>query len=183
VFPVADGFVIGSCVKHIPLAGRDITKFVLQELKDRKEPMPSEDVLEIARTVKEKYGYVCKDVAAEFKKFDEKKMGLDGQYLLSNKFKKYLHKPSNGGKPVEIDVGYERFLGPEMFFHPEFIHQDWKSPIDEVVDNAVLSCPIDYRKRLYQNIVLSGGTTLFDGFDKKLNKLVQHRVDQRIDYQ
>jgi actin-related protein 3 len=149
VFPVADGFVIGSCVKHIPLAGRDITKFVLQELKDRKEPMPSEDVLEIARTVKEKYGYVCKDVAAEFKKFDEKKMGPDGKYLLSNKFKKYLHKPSSGGKAVEIEVGYERFLGPEMFFHPEFMHQDWKSPIDEIVDNAVLSCPIDYRKRLY----------------------------------
>ncbi len=30
VFPVSDGFVIGSCVKHIPLAGRDITKFTLQ---------------------------------------------------------------------------------------------------------------------------------------------------------
>jgi actin-related protein 3 len=72
VFPVADGFVIGSCVKHIPLAGRDITKFVLQELKDRKEPLPSEDALEIARVVKEKYGYVCKDLAQEFKKFDKK---------------------------------------------------------------------------------------------------------------
>lgn len=30
VFPVSDGFVIGSCVRHIPLAGRDITKFILQ---------------------------------------------------------------------------------------------------------------------------------------------------------
>ena len=29
-FPVSDGFVIGSCVKHIPLAGRDINKFILQ---------------------------------------------------------------------------------------------------------------------------------------------------------
>jgi actin-related protein 3 len=29
VFPVADGFVIGSCIKHIPLAGRDITQFTL----------------------------------------------------------------------------------------------------------------------------------------------------------
>lgn len=29
VFPVSHGAVIGSCVKHIPLAGRDITKFVL----------------------------------------------------------------------------------------------------------------------------------------------------------
>jgi actin-related protein 3 len=73
VFPVADGFVIGSCVQHIPLAGRDITKFVRQELLNRKERMPGEDSLEIARTVKEKYGYVCKDLVAEFKKFDEKK--------------------------------------------------------------------------------------------------------------
>lgn len=118
VFPVSDGFVIGSCVKHIPLAGRDITKFVLGQLRDRKEPLPSEDALEIARTVKEKYGYVCKDIVAEFKKYDEKKQAEDGSYYLSNKFKKYVHKPSNGGKQIEIDVGYERFLGPEMFFHP-----------------------------------------------------------------
>ena len=30
VFPVCDGYVISSCVKHIPLAGRDITQFTLQ---------------------------------------------------------------------------------------------------------------------------------------------------------
>jgi len=29
VFPVCDGYVISSCVKHIPLAGRDITSFTL----------------------------------------------------------------------------------------------------------------------------------------------------------
>jgi actin-related protein 3 len=29
VFPISDGFVIGSCVRHIPLAGKDITKFIL----------------------------------------------------------------------------------------------------------------------------------------------------------
>lgn len=29
VFPVCDGYVIGSCVKSIPLAGRDITRFTL----------------------------------------------------------------------------------------------------------------------------------------------------------
>ena len=25
IIPVADGYVIGSCIKHIPLAGRDST--------------------------------------------------------------------------------------------------------------------------------------------------------------
>ena len=118
VFPVSSGFVISSCIKHIPLAGRDITKFVMDQLKQRKEPIPPEDVQEVARTIKEKYGYVCKDVVKEYQKFDEKKQGEDGKWYLNNKFKKLVHKPSNGGKPIEIDVAYERFLGPEMFFHP-----------------------------------------------------------------
>ena len=48
VFPVSDGFVIGSCVRHIPLAGKDITKFVLQQLRDRGEKFPADDAMEIA---------------------------------------------------------------------------------------------------------------------------------------
>lgn len=96
VFPVSDGFVIGSCIKHIPLAGRDITKFVQNHMRERKEPIPSEDAMDVARIVKEKHGYVCKDLVDEFKKYDEKKKSDDGKYYLSNKFKKYIHKPSNG---------------------------------------------------------------------------------------
>ena len=69
---------------------------------------------------------------------------------------------------VNIDVGYERFLGPEMFFHPEFVHKDWSKPLGEVVDDAIQSCPVEYRVRLYENIVLSGGSTLFEGFDVRL---------------
>lgn len=52
VFPVSDGFVIGSCVRHIPLAGRDITKFILQHLRDRNEKIPSEDALDVAQKIK-----------------------------------------------------------------------------------------------------------------------------------
>lgn len=29
VIPVAEGFPIASCVKHMPIAGRDITKYML----------------------------------------------------------------------------------------------------------------------------------------------------------
>ena len=67
-----------------------------------------------------------------------------------------------------------------MFFHPEFVHQDWRTPLDEVIDVAIQACPIDYRKNLYKNIVLSGGSTLFDGFSQRLEKNVQKRVDDRI---
>ena len=167
VFPVCDGYVISSCVKHIPLAGRDITQYTLQALKDRGEKFKAEDSNEIAAKIKEKYGYVCEDVLQEYASFDKKKKLDDGSLVQSAKFKKFAHKTLNGNM-VDIDVGYERFLGPEMFFHPEFIHKDFMKPLGEVVDDAVQSCPIEYRVRLYENIVLSGGSTLFKGFDTRL---------------
>ena len=70
VFPVCDGFVISSCVKHIPLAGRDITNFTLKQLRDRGEKFAAGDANEIASKIKEKYGYVCSDPHKEFAKFD-----------------------------------------------------------------------------------------------------------------
>ena len=55
VIPVAEGYVIGSCIKHIPLAGRDITNYIQQIMRERKEPIPAEDSLDTARIVKEMY--------------------------------------------------------------------------------------------------------------------------------
>jgi actin-related protein 3 len=71
-------------------------------------------------------------------------------------------------------------LGPEIFFHPEFIHNDLRAPLDEIVDDSIQSCPIDTRRQLYDKIVLSGGSTMFEGFDERLNKQLQNRVDDRL---
>lgn len=117
VFPVCDGAVIGSCVKSIPLAGRDITKYTMQCLKDRGEKFKAEDSTEIAARIKEKYGYVCKDVLKEYNKYNSKYDEETQKWIQSAKFKTFVHKTINGNM-VNIDVGYERFLGPEMFFHP-----------------------------------------------------------------
>ena len=45
VIPVAEGYVIGSCIRHIPLAGRDITAFIQRQLRERVEPVPPEHSL------------------------------------------------------------------------------------------------------------------------------------------
>ncbi|XP_027132974.1 actin-related protein 3C, partial [Larimichthys crocea] len=50
--PVAEGYVIGSCIKHIPIAGRDITFFIQQLLRDREVGIPPEQSLETAKAVK-----------------------------------------------------------------------------------------------------------------------------------
>lgn len=40
----------------------------------------------------------------------------------------------------------------------------------EVVYNSILNSDIDIRKSLYENIVLSGGTTMFRGLSERLGK-------------
>jgi actin-related protein 3 len=71
VIPVSDGYVIGSSIKHIPLAGRDITQFMSQYIRDRESSIPPEDLYVVTQKIKEEHGYVCSDIAKEYKKYDE----------------------------------------------------------------------------------------------------------------
>lgn len=64
-------------------------------------------------------------------------------------FKTYYGKNSVTKEKYTIDIGYERFLGPEMFFHPEFLDGKWRSPIDEIIDKSIQASPVDCRKKLY----------------------------------
>jgi len=50
--PQAEGYVIGSCIKHIPIAGRDITFFVQQLLREREIGIPPEQSMETAKAIK-----------------------------------------------------------------------------------------------------------------------------------
>jgi actin-related protein 3 len=169
VIPVVEGYVIGSCIKHIPLAGKDITKYIQQELRERGEYVPPEDSLNIAKHIKEAYCYVCPDIVKEYKKYDEDPL----------KFRVYQGVESKTQKPYSVDVGYERFLGPEIFFNPEIFSSEFTTPLPEVVDTSIQACPIDTRRPLYKNIVLSGGTTMFKDFGRRLQRDVQKFVDVR----
>jgi len=171
VIPVAEGYVIGSCIKHIPIAGRDITAFVQQLLRDREPQIPPNLSLETAKAVKERFSYVCPDIVKEFAKYDKEPKSWIKQYTIKDK---------RSQKPITIDVGYERFLGPEIFFHPEFANPDFQVSISETVDNVVQGCPIDVRRGLYKNIVLSGGSTMFKDFGKRLQRDVKKVVEKRL---
>jgi actin-related protein 3 len=71
VIPVIDGFVVPSAIKHIPIAGRDITKFTQEMLRERGEPVSSEESLAMAQLIKERFGYVARHgLASEFERFD-----------------------------------------------------------------------------------------------------------------
>ncbi|GAM25003.1 hypothetical protein SAMD00019534_081780 [Acytostelium subglobosum LB1] len=171
VIPVAEGYVIGSSIKHIPIAGRDITGFVQQLMREREPSIPPAESLEIAKRVKEQFSYVCPDLVKEFAKFDSDP---------TKWIKTVQAADAITQKPFQYDVGYERFLGPEIFFSPEIISSDFLTPLPKVVDDTIQSCPIDCRRGLYKNIVLSGGSTMFKDFGKRLQRDIKRSVDYRI---
>ena len=64
----------------------------------------------------------------------------------------------------------------------EIYSSDFITPLPNVVDNAIVKCPIDVRRSLYKNIVLSGGTTMFKDFGRRLQRDIKKLVS-RVDYQ
>uniref|UniRef100_A0A8C4HA44 Actin-related protein 3 n=1 Tax=Dicentrarchus labrax TaxID=13489 RepID=A0A8C4HA44_DICLA len=165
VIPVAEGYVIGSCIKHIPIAGRDITYFTQQLLREREVGIPPEQSLETAKAVKERFSYVCPDLVKEFNKYD-----TDG----SKWIKQYTGINAISKKEFTIDVGYERFLGPEIFFHPEV----GRCSVNQSREHSLRL--LQPAKNRQPNIVLSGGSTMFRDFGRRLQRDLKRTVDARL---
>ena len=124
-----------------------------------------------AEKIKEDYTYVCQDIVKEFKKYDTDPYKY---------FARFAGEHSVTGRKYDLDIGYERFLAPEIFFNPEIYSSDFLTPLPEVVDTVIQTSPIDVRRGLYKNIVLSGGSTMFKDFGKRLQRDVKAIVDGRI---
>jgi actin-related protein 3 len=92
-----------------------------------------------------------------------------------------MFRNSRTRAPYSVEVGYEQFLAAEMFFNPEIYSSDFTKPLSQVVDESILQCPIDTRRGLYKNIVLSGGSTTFRNFHKRLQQDLGDRVSARVE--
>lgn len=62
----------------------------------------------------------------------------------------------------------------------QFSNPDFTLPISDIVDNVIQNCPIDVRRPLYNNIVLSGGSTMFRDFGRRLQRDIKRVVDARL---
>jgi len=56
-------------------------------------------------------------------------------------------------------------------FQPSKLGKEYPG-IHELTFQSIMKCDVDVRKELYNNIVMSGGTTMFDGIADRVNKEV-----------
>ena len=167
VIPVTEGYV--GAAKELGIAGKDVTKLIYDSLVMRGEveinsPESAVAVGRLAKEIKESLSYVCADPVKEFSRFDSD-LSL---------FRKIEWTDPRVGKATDCAVGYERFLGPEIFFQPSLVGGN--TSLQSLVVDTVQACPIDYRRGLFSNIVLSGGSTMFPNFATRL----QHEVGQLV---
>ncbi|KXZ55585.1 hypothetical protein GPECTOR_2g1135 [Gonium pectorale] len=161
IIPVVDGFVLGGAIRSLPVAGRAVTGFVQQMLRERGEAVPPDMSLEVCRRIKEGHCYVAPDMLREFGRYDKD----PAKYHRTLQ----LHNP-RAGADFTVDLGYERFLAPEVFFSPGICASAPQGTLSlpRAVDDVIQACPIDTRRALYSNVVLSGGSTMFKNFARRL---------------
>lgn len=68
-------------------------------------------------------------------------------------------------------IGNERCRAPEILFSPILVGLEYPG-VHELLVSAITRADLDLRKTLYSQIVLSGGSTFFNGFgDRLLNEV------------
>lgn len=78
-----------------------------------------------------------------------------------------------------ITIGSERFRAPEILFQPSFLGRE-SSGVHEISNKCVLACDIDIRREMYENVVLSGGTTMFSGLKERLSSELSKMVSSSV---
>jgi actin-related protein 3 len=70
-------------------------------------------------------------------------------------------------------------MGPEIFFRPQLVDGKWNKGIHTHVDDMIQMCPIDIRRNLYSQIVLSGGSTAMSGLQERMESEITQIVRER----
>jgi len=150
--PVYEGFALPHAISRIDVAGRDVTEFLQILLRKAGHTFHTSSEMEVVKAIKEQVCYVAFNIE-KLEKEDNEDVDPEVPYKLPD------------GKVIQI--GNEKFRAPEVLFNPSLIGLEYVG-VHQCIVNAVSKSDLDIRRRLYSEVVLAGGSTMFTGFGDRL---------------
>jgi len=162
--PVFDGFSLKHAVKRLNLAGRELTTYLGDILNESGISLVSTAEFDIIRDMKEKKCYVALDYDEEMKAFE------------NDKSKETSYELPDG---TVVNFGNQQIRCAEVLFKPQMIGKDFAG-VDKAAYSTIQACDIDVRRDLYENILLSGGSTMFPGLNDRITKEVKNLANASV---
>jgi actin len=155
VVPFYEGYAFPHAMIRQNFGGRDLTVWLQRMLMvDRNIMFTTSAEREMLRDMKKKLSYVALDFEAELHK----------AATMTDCTAMYTLPDGN-----ELPIRSERFRCAELLFRPGFNGLSFDR-IDQSLYNSIRQCDDETWNDLYQNIIVSGGTTLLKGFPERIEK-------------
>jgi actin-related protein len=151
IVPVYDGNVIKSSIIRMDIGGNHASNYLLKILNDNNYILNTNNHYDHIIDIKEKYCYVAKDFDLELRKDDIENISYE--------------LPDG----INILLGNERFRTTEIFFQPSLILKE-TCGIHDCIFHSIMKCKqSDIHHKLYNNIILSGNTSMFKGMIERIS--------------
>ncbi|OJJ35531.1 hypothetical protein ASPWEDRAFT_40736 [Aspergillus wentii DTO 134E9] len=154
IVPIHNGSIIQDACDRFDIAGDDLTDYLRKQLTDAGYEILTNTGSDIVRDMKEKFGYVALDYEEEM------------LFTLQSSHSAKAYELPDG---QVILVGVERLATTECLFQPCMLGLDSR-PLQASVYRSIMKSDEGIQNDLFENIVLSGGNTLFRDLPERLQK-------------
>eukprot|EP01136_Pigoraptor_vietnamica_P040925 Opistho-1_new@13309 len=185
VAPHCDGKKIVHAIRRIDVGGKLLTNYLKDIVSYRQLNVMEET--HVVNQMKEDACFVSRnaidDLVIAAKRGAENTIVCD--YVLPN----YTHirrgfvrqmggprRPDDTGNEQAVVMNNERFMVPEVLFHPSDIGID-QGGIPETIVDSVRSAHTDLHETMYANILLVGGSAMFKGYAERVQADLRQLVD------
>uniref|UniRef100_A0ACB8F2M1 Uncharacterized protein n=1 Tax=Sphaerodactylus townsendi TaxID=933632 RepID=A0ACB8F2M1_9SAUR len=148
---VHQGYNLPHAIERMDIAGSNMTSFLMDLLKDMGHYF-DDRMLDIVDDIKHKCCYVALDFENEWN---------------SHKREYIVDYQLPDGQIIRL--GKERFQCPEMLFNPPQMPGLSLVGIHGMAQRSLRKIPEETRKEMYENVMLCGGSSLFEGLEKRFS--------------
>ena len=141
--PAQECRMLSHAVEQLDFGGRDLTIYLMKLLMERGNCFTSRIEMETFRDIQKTFCYAAQDFQKELNEAT-----CHNNYEMPNE--------------EIITIGNERFRCIEPLFQPSFLGLQLPG-VHEAVYSSVMKCDVTTHKDLFNNIVLSGGATIYPG--------------------